>query len=121
MIKKNEEISAKFERLKEKNSEKENFNLKLSLEKNLFESKYEKITKLANDEINFLKTQIEKEKNEKENISNDIQMLYKKNKEYKLSYEELMQQNSELVERNRNLEKLSKIDKKTLQEYGSLQ
>jgi hypothetical protein len=40
-----EEILSKFERLKEKNIEKENLNIKIILEKNLIESKLEKFSK----------------------------------------------------------------------------
>ena len=111
----------KFDRLKEKNIEKENSFIKISLEKNLLESKCEKIIKQSTEEINYLNSIIEKEKQLKENLVCDMQILFRKNEEFKLSYEELSQQNSELVERNKKLEKLSKIDKKTLQDYGTLQ
>jgi hypothetical protein len=42
---KNEEILTKFERLKEKNNEKENLYIKITLEKNLIESRFEKFSK----------------------------------------------------------------------------
>ena len=120
-MKKIEETTSKFDRLKEKNIEKENSFIKISLEKNLLESKCEKIIKQSTEEINYLNSIIEKEKQLKENLVCDMQILFRKNEEFKLSYEELSQQNSELVERNKKLEKLSKIDKKTLQDYGTLQ
>lgn len=50
-----------------------------------------------------------------------MQVLFRKNEEFKIKYEELLVQNQELAERNKKLEILSKIDKKTLQEYGTIQ
>jgi len=121
LIKKNEDSMNKFERLKEKISEKENVYMKLIVEKNQLDAKFEKISKEASDEMKYLNSMIEKQKQEKENIAIDLQILFKKNEEFKLKYEELTILNNELIERNKNLERLSKINHKTLEEYGTIQ
>ncbi len=64
---------------------------------------------------------LEKEKKEKENLARDLEVLFRKNEEFKIKYEELILQNTELLERNRKLEILSKIDRKSLQDYGTIQ
>ena len=64
---------------------------------------------------------LEKEKKEKENLARDLEVLFRKNEEFKIKYEELILQNTELLERNRKIEILSKIDRKSLQDYGTIQ
>ncbi len=64
---------------------------------------------------------LEKEKKEKENLARDLEVLFRKNEEFKIKYEELILQNTELLEINKKLEILSKIDRKSLQDYGTIQ
>ena len=71
--------------------------------------------------MNYLNTLIEKGKQEKENYTQDVEILLKKNEEFKLRYEELTIQFNELTARNRKLEILSKIDKNSPLDYGTSQ
>jgi hypothetical protein len=54
-------------------------------------------------------------------LARDLEILFRKNEEFKIKYEEVVLQNSDLLERNKKLEILSKIDRKTLQDYGTIQ
>lgn len=64
---------------------------------------------------------LEKEKRDKHIIAQELEILFRKNEEFKLKFEEVVLQNAELLERNKKLEVISKIDRKSLQDYGTIQ